>query len=298
MCTEHARAAIEVHLARLGEMTLIYRPPSGQSKWYLEINGPEDLVPHGSLHFVPLKRGPEPEWAPKRFQDIDGQPGAALSRSRILKHGIGYEHFTKASSDAIFQQYQGVRFGTSYVTDSSLEADYFATLYPRDHVSHGVRTLLRELPHSIPLLAEVPIRTVLKIRHNDYTSFELYRQTLVSIVRDHIKSGRNFTTSEAREICQDVLRPQVWKLTTEADAKWKSAARRAAGKAVVPGAMLALGLISGLVPTQLSDLFKWGGIAMSGQVAEALTSIERNPTEVRNHNLYFLLRLSQEGPRI
>jgi hypothetical protein len=59
--------------------------------------------------------------------------------------------------------------------------------------------------------------------------------------------------------------------------------------------MLSLGVVAGLIPSELAEIFKWGGIALSAQIAEALVSVERDPAEIRSHNFYFLYRLSREA---
>ena len=59
--------------------------------------------------------------------------------------------------------------------------------------------------------------------------------------------------------------------------------------------MIALGASTGIVPAHLLDLYKAvGGAALGTGLAEIIGSMEKNPTKVRNHNLYFLLRLKQE----
>jgi hypothetical protein len=67
-------------------------------------------------------------------------------------------------------------------------------------------------------------------------------------------------------------------------------------KVAASSALVALGVYSGILPTHMGELVKTiGGFSVAKDLAEAIASIERNPLEVRNHNLYFLLRLKQEA---
>ena len=92
---------------------------------------------------------------------------------------------------------------------------------------------------------------------------------------------------------QPVVAPQLAKLRIDASAKRRAILKKSLAKSVVPVAMVSIGVIAGLIPHELAEIFKWGGIALSGQIAEALASIEKNPNELRSHNFYFLYRLSQ-----
>jgi hypothetical protein len=292
-CAIHDRAAFELYMRKLPEMNVIYRPPSKRRSWFLEIRGPEDYVPHGELRLVPSHGKDAPGWAPRRIGLVDGAPGAALTAARIRKHRLGGRLFEQFSEDAMFQQYHGVRFGASFITDSLTEAEFLDTVYPRNDINQNVRTLLSALTDGLPLLADVPLRTVLKIRNNDYDSFQIYRNALRDVLANHVKPGKALSRAEAEQICSDVVAPQLAKLRIDANAKRRAILKKSLAKSVVPVAMVSIGVIAGLIPHELAEIFKWGGIALSGQIAEALASIEKNPNELRSHNFYFLYRLAQ-----
>jgi hypothetical protein len=67
-------------------------------------------------------------------------------------------------------------------------------------------------------------------------------------------------------------------------------------KVAAASVVVGLGLYSGILPSQLADLCKTiGGFSVAKDLAETFGAIERNPKEIRNHNLYFLLRLQQRS---
>jgi hypothetical protein len=160
-------------------------------------------------------------------------------------------------------------------------------------VSNGVRRLLQELSHEIPLPSDLPIRTILSIRSKDHESFLLYRQALKKIVRDSVNDG-DLTVERAKQIAGDVLGPQLRKLNIDSKAKRRALVKRSTAKMAAMPLMVTVGVMSGLSPDILRAIFALAGVSLAGQVAEKLAAIEKNPTEVRSHDMFFLLRTMQE----
>jgi hypothetical protein len=81
--------------------------------------------------------------------------------------------------DLIFQQLYGYQYGTKYLTDLPGEAEFLGASSPNDELRRKTAALCGELVHSVPLLREVPLPTVLRIRQEDPGSLVLYRQAYV-----------------------------------------------------------------------------------------------------------------------
>ncbi len=78
--------------------------------------------------------------------------------------------------------------------------------------------LCSQLTHETPLLADVPLRTVLKVRSEEPEAFIQYRAAIEKIASDYIKTRTNIGKKEAREIYAEFLRPEILKLNSEAKA--------------------------------------------------------------------------------
>jgi hypothetical protein len=140
------------------------------------------------------------------------------------------------------------------------------------------------------------VRTILKVRGSERDAFLQYRAALNSIVDDYIKQRKVVGKKEAKEIYSDILLPEVLKLNSEAKAVRRSAIKRAAAKSLIAAGVVGLGVFGGFLPTQLAEVIKTvGGIGLARELGEAFASVEKNPTQIRNSNFYFLLRLSQEA---
>jgi hypothetical protein len=150
--------------------------------------------------------------------------------------------------------------------------------------------------HEVPLLTDLPIRRILRIRQSDYESLSLYRNALLQVVREQLRNDRTFSRDTAREICLDVILPQVRKLKVDAQMKLRSAVRKALSATAAVSAAIGLGLVSGMIRPELERVFQIGGVALAGKLGEVLGAIEKHPAEVRSHNMYFLLRLVTEAP--
>ncbi len=87
--------------------------------------------------------------------------------------------------------------------------------------------------------------------------------------------------------------PRIHSLEAQAKNQRRSKVRDAIVKGLASCAVVALGMYGGIA-SHFADVLKTGGgISFAKDLAEAIGAITRNPSEVRNNNLYFLLRLRQ-----
>jgi hypothetical protein len=293
LCDAYDAASFGVYLERIGlDIRVIYRPPARGRSWYVELEGPPQYIPHGHLVMQPLgDYSRTPRWAPKRLSPIGGRLGAEMDQHRTRTYRVGGTHFGQLARDAVIQQYHGIRYNAPYITDSPVEARFLERVYPRDDNALNLRVLLEHMQHELPLLTDVPLRRILKIRQSDYESFSLYRNALQQVIREHFRNGQRFTSDVAHEICADMIMPQIRRLKLDAVSKRRSAIRRALSGTVAVSATLGFGLISGIIPLDLERLFQIGGVALAGKLGDILAAMEKHPAEIRSHNMYFLLRL-------
>jgi hypothetical protein len=129
---------------------------------------------------------------------------------------------------------------------------------------------------------------------NGNHAFLVYRDALRSVLRDYVEVNHEITDRDARQLYDDVLRPEIAKLHAQAQVHRKSAGKKFLIKAAASGAAIAIGVFGGLLPAELAALFKAvGGFSLVKEVGEALGSITNHPDEIRSHNFYFLLRIRE-----
>jgi len=254
---------------------------------YLNIVGPEEYLNHGSAGLVLRSI---PRWLSKQSKERS----VRISISTVRKHNLLSPIFRAMANDALLQTYFGKAFNARYVTDMPGEAEFFQTLNKGDALAIQTAALCARLTHTIPLLDEVPLETVMKVRRDDPLAFQNYRSTLTGIVKTYVREGRTVGKKEAAEIYQDILEPRLVALQTQAKNPRRTALKKGLLKAVASSALVGIGIYSGILPSNVRELVTAiGGFNVARDLAETLGAIEANPGEVRNHNLYFLLRLKQ-----
>jgi hypothetical protein len=292
MSRQLSRSVREFYEAKIGQLTVIYRPKQGKRPAALEVTGPPGLIEHGGFMLTYTKG--IPDWVPTRVNSIDGSPGAILSRSTIRRHRVGIEIFEHLASDMVFHQVYGSRFHARYLTDLPGETEFLDRHCPENSTFSNAAMVCRALAHSVPLLTSLPLKTVLAIRTEETDAFELYRAALMRISTDYIQGERHISPEEARDIYTDVLRPQLLKLKRIADSHSTERRRKTTAAIAASAAALTLGVFGGLQTGILSSILTaMGGGGLAKEAIAALLSGNKNPPEVQSHELYFLLRLAQ-----
>jgi hypothetical protein len=301
-CEEHAREAraqIETFDQEAHALYMTHRKKFSGSYRAMEriqgvagfasLEGPADYLEHGSRATI-FRHAPL--WAPPHR----ARRPVRLTGKRLERSGLVQDLFKEIARDVVFHQLYGVRFDAKYLTDLPGEAEFMNRTSAGDEHVQRVASLAAQLTHTIPLFSEVSIPAILRVRKEGNEPLILYRAALAEIVRDHLAKGEQVTPGRAREIFCEVLEPRLVSLKAEAKAMRAKIAKKAVAKVGVPAALVCLGVWGGFLPAALSALFKAvGGVSMAANMAETLASMEKNPYELRSHNLYFLLRLTQEA---
>jgi hypothetical protein len=256
-----------------------------------KIEGPREFLEHGTMWKI---TGEIPDWLKNwHLQECERK----FSKSMLRRSRLVASIFDELAQDLAVEQVLGLKYDAKYLTNLSGEAMMLSRFSSQDdYFDHCREVLCEELSHAVPLLEELPLRTILKVRAQEYDAFINYRAALNSIITGYIKERKTVGKKEAKEIYADILLPEVLKLNSQARAVRRSAVKRAAAKTLIAAGVVGLGVFGGFLPTQLAEVIKTvGGIGLVRELGEAFASIERNPSEIRNHNFYFLLRLNQEA---
>lgn len=286
-----AEVARELFKESADRFTVYVEPPQdGGEVPVFRVMGPTDFLEHGRIYHEP---GGPPKWL-RGWRELKKE--RKLSKTSIRKSPVVSRIFDDIARDVAIQQVLGMKYNARYLTNLPGEAMVLSRFSQEDAFFEECRnTLCAELTHSVPLLGDVPIRTVLKVRSEDPDAFKQYRAAITKIVDEYIRQRKTVGRKEAKEIYSDLLRPELLKLSSEARVIRRAAIKKAVAKTLIAGGVIGLGVFGGLLPAALSELAKAvGGIGLVRELGETLSAIERNPAQIRNSNMYFLLRLSQE----
>ena len=254
----------------------------------MEIVGPPDYVEHGMM--ARLYRG-VPSWA----KPILSSSKMELNRRTVRELKLVEEIFSDIATDSFMSQAIGARLRATYVTSSAGEARLCNRLSNMDPATEDATKLLAELTHTVPLLSDLPIRALLKVRNSSFEAFDQYRTTMRGIVRDYVaRQNSSGKRPDGKELYNDVVRPKLVEVKREAESERRRWHKRSTISVASVGAVLTLGATGALHAQQVLAVL--GGAMLSKLVD--LASETPDTAKASNKGLYFLLQLEREGKRL
>lgn len=194
--------------------------------------------------------------------------------------------------DVIDQRLEGVYRPLNYLMGRRGEAEFLSRLNSDDELEERTAALCAHLAHTIPTLMDVPLSTVLAIRAKEHQSFLDYRNTMRSIIAEHLQRGGTVSEKDAQQIYLDILRPKLDKLKNETQIQRRCNRRNAVVSFGVPAALLSIGIVGGVLPPEIADLLRIGGtLGLMNEGLKALLGAVNTPSSSRSNSLYFLLEL-------
>jgi hypothetical protein len=262
------------------------KSPSGKPTLYLE--GPEEYIEHGGL--ARLLDEP-PEWLPRsaRF-DKNGQ----IEMRGVHKRHIVGEVFTGIADNVTFYLAYGTRRNARFLSDMPGETDFLEWLTDDDRMT-AKSLALHELQHSVPVLADLPVATIIRVRKQERDSFEAYRRAIGTISANIMSARGRVSKKEAREMFRTAIEPELQKMKREMSAHRKTQHRRIIAGVASVVAGVAIGAYSGLPPlvsVPLVGAASFVGTRLLGKAAES--ACEHGPETKQKNDLYFLVKLAEE----
>lgn len=155
---------------------------------------------------------------------------------------------------------------------------------------------LHELEHSVPVLADLQVATILRIRKEERDSFEAYRAAIAKISASIMSAKSRVTKQESREMFRTAIEPELRKMNREILAYRKTQSRRVLVGIASIVAGVAIGAYSGLPPLVSVPLVGAASVVGTRLLSKAAESAcEHSPKTKQKNDLYFLLRLTEEA---
>jgi hypothetical protein len=283
-----AKIAKRLAAEHFKRFTATYLPH--RSKPGFRIEGPIEYVEHGAL----VQTYDElPERLPNSLRCLNEDAEAARLSIRALRNSHLIEDiFETIAVDVIHQQIEGALRPLNYLMGRRGEAEFLSKLSPDHELERRTAALCAHLTHAIPRLMDVPLSSVLAIRQREHQSFLDYRNTIRSIISEHLQRGGEVSNADARQIYLDVLRPRLDKLKSETENERRRNRRNAVISVGVPAALLSIGIVGGVLPPEIAGLLKISGtVGLVNEGLKGFLAAVTTPTSTRNNSLYFLLEL-------
>jgi hypothetical protein len=260
--------------------------PSGRSTVY--VDGPEELLDHGSIVAL-FDEGPS--WRAKSWKyDDEGKTILKGKRKLLFVEQI----FNTIANDTTFYLASGLQHRSRLLTDRPGEAFLLSWLNP-DKELQATSQAMEFLSHSIPLLADIPLSTVLRIRREERDSFESYRRAITSLTTEVLAENGSLSIEAAKDAFKAKLGPQIEKVKAEVTAERARQARRLAVGIPSLTAAVLIGAW-GALPILIKGVLGVAGTAVGTKLLSkfAESKCEHGADLRQKSDLYFLLRMMEE----
>jgi hypothetical protein len=265
------------------------KSPTGRSTIY--VRGPEDFVEHGSLVEL-FDEGKN--WRPRswKFNRVGKHELSGPKKTDVVRRILH-----QIATDTTFYLAFGRTHNARYLTDRRGEAFLLELLTEDDEIEANNAALNAYMKHSLPLLGDLSLATLLRIRKEERDSFVRYRSALQRLLDNAAKQNHRIGKAEVQEIFKQQIEPQLLKMKSELHQEQRRQRKRIVGGLATLGASVGLGAFGGVVPL----LAKAAAVAATAMVGGRLLSkaaeakCEHGATLKEKNDFYFLLRLTQES---
>jgi hypothetical protein len=257
------------------------KSPTGIPSVYVE--GPEDFLEHGG---VVVLFDEDKEWRLKSWRyDNRGMVDVRGARKIAILHQI----FSGIADDTTFYLSYGRRCNARYLGSRKGEAFLLDLITKRDdELSASSEALNAFMTHTLPLLGDLPLGKLLKIRREERDSFVRYRLAVGRILNEVAKKKKSISKREVRELFREQIEPELAKMRSELSQERKRQVRRIVGGIGAMAASVALGAFGKILPLAAGGI----GAALLGKAAQS--TCEHGASLEERNDFYFLLRLTQE----
>jgi hypothetical protein len=275
----------------LPEFQLLYeRPdksPNGISVLYL--NGPSEYIEHGGL----VRRFDEvPRWLPKtgRFD----KNGMMEIRGEHKRHMVT-ELFSDIADNITFYLAYGLKRKARFLSDMRGEVEFLEWIGHDDDMT-AKSLALRQLQHTVPVLGQLSFATILQIRKQEKEAFESYRNAVTTISADILAANKKVPMTRAREMFRDAIEPELNKMKKEIKTYQKVRRSQVLSGIASIAAGVLIGAYAGLPPIVSVPVVATGTLVGQRLLAKAAeAACEHGPEFQQKHDLYFLLKLTEEA---
>jgi hypothetical protein len=276
----------------LQEFALAYQKPdkSPSGKPTLYLSGPEDYIEHGGLAQI---LDEEPDWLPrKRKYNKDGM--MPVERTPYKQYMVN-EIFADMGDNITFFLAYGLKRKAKFLSDMVGET-IFLEFFNHDDRLDAKTFALKQLEHSVPVLLDLPLDTILRVRNEEKEVFDSYRDAVTKMSAEILGANTKVTKAQARQMMRDAIEPKLMEMKKELKTYRTVRRRRTLGGIASIAAGVLLGAFAGM-PT-LAATAVVGTAALVGGEMLAKTAKDvctHGPQFKQKNDLYFLLRLQQEA---
>jgi hypothetical protein len=252
---------------------------------FLEIVGPEELVEHGTnyIHFT--------HYTPKELEKYKNSRGKhKIDKKTLESSGLIYGMPDIIVKDFAIQDWYTKNFDFSYLTNRGIDVKLINQTNDNGTNLRN-RKLFDCIAHQLPIIRDVNVEDILKIREKDGESFRLYRNNMKNLVRELPENS-----SHIKEAFLDVVQPEIDKINISLSESKKSVFKSLAKNVVITSGIVSIGLTTGILPNNINEIVGVAGLC--GLTQTAINSIADTlikPNALRENPYYFLWKVNKKA---
>ena len=262
----------------------------------LVMKGPEDLLEHSYLAIVTPDPPPHYKKDLKLRKQLDKGVEVRLNEKIVSEMQLDIQLTDRVFQNVVFELVASQCLNTSYVTERDLEVEFLSDITTDETVRARNQVIREHLTCLVPFINNISTADVLKLRNNEQEAFIRFRQALNKAVDESLASGQEFTDETARQVYQDVIRPELTNLDGKVRTAHTTLVRDTAIKVGAWSAAIGIGLYTGIVPEELALAEKALGLTkVMADLAEGMLKKLRPESKIKGADMYFLWKVRQRA---
>jgi hypothetical protein len=205
------------------------------------------------------------------------------------------ELFAGIADNMTFYLAYGLKRKARFLSDKRGETAFLEWM-DHDEDMTAKSLALRQLQHTVPVLEELSVATILRIRKQEKDAFESYREAVSTISARILAANKKVSMKHAREMFRDAVEPELNKMKQEIKTYQKIRRSQVLSGIAAIAAWVLIGAYAGLPPVVAVPAMASGGLIGGRLLAKAAeAACEHGPEVQQKRDLYFLLKLTQEA---
>lgn len=254
---------------------------------YLAITGAETLGFHEQTDILLRQENKKIKKLLKKSKEV------VITTEMLTKMGIIDFLFEPLIQDIFRVQLNTYFSEGSYLTNRPYDATLISRIQNmglhEDTIEH-TRMIENSLFHKVPVIGDVAIEKIVKLRQTDGVAFDGYRSKMNAILDTFDTLDRK----AIKDIQRDIIIPELDMMEQVIHRNRQALLKSVAQEVLVWGGSIGFGVFSGMIPIDYGSLIGiiGGASAISGVADKIRTSLSEE--EIKSNSFYFLYKLQKE----
>lgn len=217
-----------------------------------------------------------------------------LSKKLIQEMEFNHEYAHDVVSNAVYGLAASSCLNTTFLTENNLHIEFINSLQSDYDISRRNIIASKYLTSIVPYIEDVKLEDLIKLRAREEEAFIHYRQALNTAIDTFSSSNDNFREKDARALHSDVIAPSIAALDIKVAQAKKDLISKPLRSVVGVVGTISFGLLTGIVPQEISEIVKALGLLKFGSdFVKDTMAIGDGENTIRQDPFYFLWKVKK-----